>query len=69
MYYPMGRETILTPSQWKEGEFPTFRPVRVAEEGPLPPARMDIPGTGLAIHTASRITQLTLLKQILGRIQ
>ncbi|TFY73238.1 hypothetical protein EWM64_g10774, partial [Hericium alpestre] len=45
-YYPMGRETVLTPAQWKEGEFPTFTPVLGEETGPLPPQKKGIKGSG-----------------------
>jgi beta-xylosidase len=37
VYFPMGRETVLTPAEWKTDEFPTFTPVRGQENGPLPP--------------------------------
>lgn len=34
---PMGRETVLTPVTWEEGEFPIFSPVKGKMEGwPLP---------------------------------
>lgn len=45
VYYPMGRETVLTPAQWKAGEFPTFTPVRGVEAGPLPAPNKDVGGT------------------------
>ncbi|KAL3471160.1 glycosyl hydrolase [Aspergillus californicus] len=34
--YPMGRETILTPVIWEEGEWPVIEPVRGVMRGPLP---------------------------------
>ncbi|KAL4876339.1 glycosyl hydrolase [Aspergillus karnatakaensis] len=36
--YPMGRETVLTPVTWEEGEWPVFTPVRGVTQGPLPEA-------------------------------
>ncbi|KAA1467897.1 arabinofuranosidase [Dentipellis sp. KUC8613] len=45
-YYPMGRETVLTPAEWKEGQFPTFTPVRGQETGPLPAQNKQIGGNG-----------------------
>lgn len=45
-YYPMGRETVLTPVQWEKDRFPTFTPVRGEEAGPLPSANKDIGGNG-----------------------
>ncbi|KAL2850060.1 glycosyl hydrolase [Aspergillus pseudodeflectus] len=35
--YPMGRETVLVPGIWQEGEWPVFSPVRGVMRGPLPP--------------------------------
>ncbi|KAL2825728.1 glycosyl hydrolase [Aspergillus cavernicola] len=35
--YPMGRETILTPVTWEDGEWPVFQPVQGIMHGPLPP--------------------------------
>ncbi|TFY70917.1 hypothetical protein EVG20_g2081 [Dentipellis fragilis] len=46
IYYPMGRETVLTRAEWKEGQFPTFTPVRGQETGPLPAQNKQIGGTG-----------------------
>ncbi|KAJ0424007.1 glycosyl hydrolase [Aspergillus carlsbadensis] len=34
--YPMGRETILVPATWEEGEWPVLSPVRGVMRGPLP---------------------------------
>ncbi|KAK1765162.1 glycosyl hydrolase [Phialemonium atrogriseum] len=45
--YPMGRETVLFPVTWDEGEWPVLQPVRGRMSGwPLPPASRDVPGTG-----------------------
>ncbi|ROV91254.1 hypothetical protein VPNG_09685 [Cytospora leucostoma] len=45
--YPMGRETVLTPATWDEGEFPVLSKVSGLESGwPLPPANKDVGGAG-----------------------
>ena len=45
--YPMGRETVLFPATWNEGEWPVLSPVRGEMSGwPLPPASRDLPGDG-----------------------
>lgn len=45
--YPMGRETVLYPVTWDEGEYPVFQPVRGTMEGwELPVADLDPPGDG-----------------------
>lgn len=46
--YPMGRETVLFPVTWKEGEYPILDPVQGKMEGwPLPRGTgKDLPGTG-----------------------
>lgn len=45
--YPMGRETVLFPVTWKEGEYPIADTVRGKQTGwPLPAATRDIPGDG-----------------------
>lgn len=43
--YPMGRETVLVPVRWEEGEFPVFETVRGRQMGPLPRER-EAPGRG-----------------------
>ncbi|EKG13464.1 Glycoside hydrolase family 43 [Macrophomina phaseolina MS6] len=44
--YPMGRETVLFPVTWTEGEWPVLSPVRGRMEGwPLPPPDHSIAGT------------------------
>jgi beta-xylosidase len=46
-HYPMGRETVLFPVTWNEGEWPVLQPVRGQMSGwPLPPQTMAIPGSG-----------------------
>ncbi|KAI1762600.1 glycoside hydrolase family 43 protein [Hypoxylon sp. FL1150] len=45
--YPMGREAVLFPVTWDEGEWPVLQPVRGEMSGwALPPASRDIPGNG-----------------------
>lgn len=45
--YPMGRETVLFPVTWREGEWPIMQPVRGRMSGwPLPRPTRDLPGTG-----------------------
>jgi beta-xylosidase len=45
--YPMGRETVLFPVTWNEGEWPVLQPVRGQMSGwPLPPQTRAIPGSG-----------------------
>ncbi|KAF9041681.1 glycoside hydrolase family 43 protein [Panaeolus papilionaceus] len=47
VYYPMGRETVLTPVTWNNGEFPIFTQVNGMESGwPLPAPNRNIPGNG-----------------------
>ncbi|KAH9885215.1 glycoside hydrolase family 43 protein [Xylariomycetidae sp. FL2044] len=45
--YPMGRETVLFPVTWDEGEWPILQPVRGEMSGwALPQENRDIPGNG-----------------------
>ncbi|KAF2182261.1 glycoside hydrolase family 43 protein [Zopfia rhizophila CBS 207.26] len=44
--YPMGRETVLVPVKWEEGEWPILDPVRGRMSGSLPPTNKDVPGDG-----------------------
>ena len=45
--YPMGRETVLVPATWKEGEWPVLQPVRGRMSGwSLPPQTRAIRGSG-----------------------
>ncbi|MBE3042744.1 family 43 glycosylhydrolase, partial [Candidatus Bathyarchaeota archaeon] len=45
--YPMGREAVLFPVTWEEGEWPILDPVRGEMTGwPLPPQDRDLPGDG-----------------------
>ncbi|KAF8519757.1 arabinofuranosidase [Hysterangium stoloniferum] len=53
VYFPMGRETVLTPVTWETGEWPIFTPVRELEQGPLPNVNQNIPGTGISVGTSS----------------
>ncbi|KXX73505.1 Non-reducing end alpha-L-arabinofuranosidase BoGH43B [Madurella mycetomatis] len=53
LHFPMGRETIMTPVSWPEGEFPTFTPVTGKVSGwPMPPAATDIRGVGPFVNHA-----------------
>ncbi|KAF8321561.1 arabinofuranosidase [Clavulina sp. PMI_390] len=56
-YYPMGRETTLTPAQWLNGSFPTAKNVSLYEDGTLPPVDLSVPGDGYWV--ASPIEALT----------
>lgn len=41
--YPMGRETVLFPATWEEGEWPVLEPVRgLMTDAPLPPSSRNI---------------------------
>ncbi|KAL5049708.1 hypothetical protein BDW71DRAFT_195218 [Aspergillus fruticulosus] len=54
--YPMGRETVLFPVTWKEGEWPILEPVRGRMAGwelPLPSSQ--IPGDGPYVDAPDRI--------------
>ncbi|KAI2620290.1 glycoside hydrolase family 43 protein [Hypomontagnella submonticulosa] len=45
--YPMGREAVLFPVTWNEGEWPVLQPVRGEMSGwPLPPPNRELPGDG-----------------------
>ncbi|XXH03367.1 DNA-directed DNA polymerase epsilon, subunit B [Hypoxylon texense] len=45
--YPMGREAVLFPVTWDEGEWPVLQPVRGRMSGwTLPQASRDVPGDG-----------------------
>ncbi|RMY83314.1 hypothetical protein D0862_11731 [Hortaea werneckii] len=45
--YPMGRETILVPVKWDEGEWPVFSQARGEMSArPLPPYNRDVGGVG-----------------------
>ncbi|RYP49080.1 hypothetical protein DL768_005138 [Monosporascus sp. mg162] len=44
--YPMGREAVVFPVRWEEGEWPVLEPVRGKMSGPLPPINRDVPGDG-----------------------
>ena len=45
--YPMGREAVLFPVTWNDGEWPVMQPVRGRMSGwPLPPTSRNIPGDG-----------------------
>ncbi|KAK5996804.1 Non-reducing end alpha-L-arabinofuranosidase BoGH43A [Cladobotryum mycophilum] len=45
--YPMGRETVLYPVTWEEGQWPVLEKVHGSMKGwPLPPANRNVPGLG-----------------------
>jgi beta-xylosidase len=44
--YPMGRELVLVPMTWPEGDWPVLDQVRGEMSGPLPPQNLDVPGAG-----------------------
>ncbi|KAJ7167820.1 xylosidase : arabinofuranosidase [Mycena filopes] len=44
--YPMGREMVVTPATWSEGEFPVISPVRGSESAWGLPLAKDVRGTG-----------------------
>ncbi|KAI1468012.1 glycoside hydrolase family 43 protein [Daldinia caldariorum] len=45
--FPMGRETVLFPVTWEEGEWPVLQPVRGKMTGrALPPPNRAVPGNG-----------------------
>ena len=52
--YPMGRETVLYPVTWEQGEWPVLQPVRGEMDGwHLPAMNLDIPGEGYAVPQSS----------------
>ncbi|KAL4737979.1 glycosyl hydrolase [Aspergillus similis] len=54
--YPMGRETVLFPVTWKEGEWPVLEPVRGRMAGwELPRPSSQIPGDGPYVDAPDRI--------------
>ncbi|KAH7378084.1 glycosyl hydrolase [Cadophora sp. MPI-SDFR-AT-0126] len=44
--YPMGRETVMTPVTWNDGEFPVFTPLRGVQNAWTVPESKDVPGDG-----------------------
>ncbi|KAL4757193.1 glycosyl hydrolase [Aspergillus foveolatus] len=49
--YPMGREMVLTSVTWKEGDWPSFHPVRgVSDKGWYLAPSKDIPGDGAFVN-------------------
>lgn len=56
VYYPMGRETVLTAVTWAEGEFPVWTNVSGEESGwAFPPVDKDLPGPGPFINEGDAI--------------
>ncbi|RMZ43285.1 hypothetical protein AFCA_009291 [Aspergillus flavus] len=55
--YPMGRETVLAPATWEEGEWPVIQPVRGQMQGPLPRENKDgIKGDGSFVNEPDHVT-------------
>ncbi|KAE8335656.1 hypothetical protein BDV24DRAFT_171145 [Aspergillus arachidicola] len=55
--YPMGRETVLAPATWDEGEWPVVQPVRGQMQGPLPRENKDgITGDGSFVDEPDDVT-------------
>ncbi|KAF0321553.1 hypothetical protein GQ607_011223 [Colletotrichum asianum] len=47
VYFPMGRETVLTAVTWREGEWPQMSPIQGKMSGwSMPPANLDVEGSG-----------------------
>lgn len=44
--YPMGREMVLAPAKWEDGQWPVIEQVHGRMSGPLPPPNSDIRGGG-----------------------
>ncbi|KAK3937883.1 glycosyl hydrolase [Diplogelasinospora grovesii] len=56
LYYPMGRETVMTSVTWANGEFPIFSPINGKMSGwPMPRPNLDIDGPGPWISEADDI--------------
>ncbi|KAE8139975.1 glycosyl hydrolase [Aspergillus pseudotamarii] len=55
--YPMGRETVLAPATWDEGEWPVVQPVRGQMQGPLPQEHKEaIKGDGSFVNEPDHVT-------------
>ncbi|KAE8165908.1 glycosyl hydrolase [Aspergillus tamarii] len=55
--YPMGRETVLAPATWDEGEWPVVQPVRGQMQGPLPQENKGaIKGDGCFVNEPDHVT-------------
>ena len=53
--YPMGRETVITPVEWLQGEWPTFMPVRGTEWRPKLNQNLIVGGGGPFVAEPDRI--------------
>lgn len=54
VYFPMFRETVLTPVTWKEGEWPYMTPIQGKMSGwKMPEENLDIEGPGYALFHLS----------------
>ncbi|KAF4808214.1 Non-reducing end alpha-L-arabinofuranosidase BoGH43A [Colletotrichum siamense] len=62
--YPMGRETVLFPVTWEQGEWPILEPVRGKMLGwQLPPSSRDIPGYG-PFNSDPDVYHFTIMSEI-----
>ncbi|EIN10122.1 hypothetical protein PUNSTDRAFT_101826 [Punctularia strigosozonata HHB-11173 SS5] len=64
--FPMGRETVLVPVVWEEGQFPVFDPANprramIHMEGPLPPAKAVNGGVFVGQDQSIDLTRTTAL--------
>lgn len=56
VYYPMGRETVMTAVTWAKGEFPVWTSISGVESGwGFPTVNKDIPGSGPFINEGDDI--------------
>lgn len=47
LHFPMGRETVMAPATWEEGEWPFIDPVRGTMGGwPMAERNTDVDGIG-----------------------
>lgn len=47
LHFPMGRETVLAPARWEEGEFPVVDQIKGTMEGwPMPEENTSLEGIG-----------------------
>lgn len=47
VHFPMGRETVMAPASWGEGEFPVIDSIQGTMEGwPMPEENLDVDGVG-----------------------
>lgn len=47
VHFPMGRETVMAPASWGEGEFPVIDSIQGTMQGwPMPEENLDVDGIG-----------------------